>query len=73
MADAAFEWLSKNSPKSVVTRRALWEGLRREYPELTASTPTRKTPRATLMRDIRLDKKQRFVADSHGVRLSERA
>jgi len=70
MADAAFRWLSKNAPRGTVSRKALWEGLCRDHPELTTPSPTRKTPRATLMRDIRQDKQRRFIADRDGIRLS---
>jgi hypothetical protein len=62
LSDAAYEWLKKTSAGRPVSTKQLWEGLREEYPELTVVTESRKTPRTTLMRDIRLDRRKRFIS-----------
>lgn len=71
-ADAAYEWLKKNSPDKPVSTDALWHGMRETYPDLTAVLSTRKTPRTTLMRDIRVDKQKRFIISLRTVRLNVR-
>ena len=54
-AIAAEEWLRKNSPRNAVTTKQFWEGLSKAYPLLTTPSETRKTPKATCMRDLRKD------------------
>jgi hypothetical protein len=46
--------MKKRSSKTVTTDE-LWEGLKKEHPDLTAVTEARKTPRTTCMRDLRKD------------------
>jgi len=69
-SDAAFEWLTKKSPHSAVTSAVLWSGLCGDYPNLTTPSENRKTPRNTAMRDIRLDRKHRFVVSGKRVSLA---
>lgn len=52
--DAASAWMRKHKLTSA-TSEELWTALRAAHPELTATSPTRKTPRATCMRDLRKD------------------
>ena len=59
-ADAAYEWLMKNAPLEGTTTKLLWEGLHVTVPELTAVSERRKTPYNTLIRDMRLDRFDRF-------------
>ncbi len=54
-AVAAETWLRKHSPTGSVETNALWSGLEKSNPELTTPSETRKTPRATCMRDLRKD------------------
>jgi hypothetical protein len=54
-----------------VSSDELWSGLKEQFPELTSMTPTRKTPRNTMMRDIRLDKKGRFRMQDRRIGLAE--
>ncbi len=64
LAAAAYEWLLEHAPSRSVSTDELWAGLQVSRPELTAVGERRKTPRNTLMRDMRLDKAGRFrVAD----------
>jgi hypothetical protein len=53
-SDAAFALMKRRAVTSI-SSDDLWRGLRESEPELTAVTPTRKTPRTTAMRDIRKD------------------
>lgn len=53
-AIAAEEWLILNGAGPVTTKE-LWEGLRRDRPDLTTPSQSRRTPRATCMRDLRCD------------------
>ena len=55
-AVAAEAWMKSNAKSGSIPSRDLWDGLCKDYPELTTSTPDRKTPRATCMRDLRKDK-----------------
>ncbi len=59
-ADAAYEWLLKYAPGRPVTTDELSAGLVAARPDLATASENRKTPRNTLMRDIRLDKAGRF-------------
>jgi hypothetical protein len=52
---AAEEWLGKHAPSSSVSTSDLWLGLSKTHPELTSPSETRKTPKATCMRDLRKD------------------
>lgn len=54
-AIAAEQWLAKHSPREPVKSAQLWSGLCEEYPALTSQTESRKTPKATCMRDLRKD------------------
>ena len=54
-AVAAEAWLRKHSPKKEISTKDFWEGLSREYPELTTRSETRKTPKAARLRDLRKD------------------
>ncbi len=64
LADAAFEWLKRNGHPNGVSTKDLWNGMRLAYPELTASSEIRKTPRNTLIRDLRLDPWERFSVNN---------
>ena len=70
MADAAYTWMKKHAQKDGVSTDELWKGMQQSYPELTAVSERRKTPRTTLMRDLRKDRDQRFVVQSRRVRLA---
>lgn len=71
MADAAFNWLNEHGGSGGVSTDELWRGMRAAYPELTAVSERRKTPRNTLMRDLRMDRKERFIVAEKRVRLAE--
>lgn len=51
----AEEWLHRHSPSAAISTAEFWRGLCDAYPEMTAPSETRKTPRATCMRDVRKD------------------
>lgn len=70
LSDAAYDWLARYAPADAVSSDELWAGLRREFPELTAVSERRKTPRTTLMRDLRIDKKRRFEVGNRRVALT---
>jgi len=53
-SDAAFKWMSKQRVTEISSNE-LWAGLQREFPELTTVSSNRKTPRTTMMRDLRKD------------------
>jgi len=73
LSDAAYQWLLEQSQNAApVTTAALWHGMQKRFPELTATSPTRKTPRSTLMRDLRRDKRKRFFVGGGHVRLLRR-
>lgn len=55
-ADAVFHWMQKQSLNHV-SSNDLWSGLQKEHPELTEISEQRKTPRTTMMRDLRKDKR----------------
>jgi hypothetical protein len=67
-AIAAESWLIENAPDRVVSTVVLWSGLRESAPELTASSPGRRTPRSTCMRDLRQD--SRFVVRGGTIKLA---
>lgn len=69
MAAAAHEWLRKHGGADGVSTDELWRGMREAYPELTSISERRKTPRTTLMRDLRKDREQRFVIQNRKVKL----
>lgn len=54
-AAPAEEWLRKHARGAGVSTKEFWEGFSKEHPELTTPTEKRKTPKATCMRDLRLD------------------
>jgi hypothetical protein len=54
-AGPAEAWLRRNGGEGGVPTRDFWNGLCEDYPELTTPTSTRKTPKATCMRDLRYD------------------
>jgi hypothetical protein len=70
MADAAFDWMKKHGQKDGISTDDLWKGMQKAYPELTAVSEHRKTPRTTLMRDLRKDRNQRFIVQNRRVRLA---
>ena len=70
MADAAYTWMKNHAQKDGVSTDDLWKGMQQSYPELTAVSEHRKTPRTTLMRDLRKDGGQRFVVQNRRVRLA---
>jgi hypothetical protein len=67
-SDAAFTWM-RSQRRSVATSADLWQGLEVDRPDLATKTETRKTPRATLMRDLRKD--PRFVVGGGKIALRE--
>ena len=54
-AVAAEKWFQTYASGSTILTADLWLALCKYYPDLTASSPTRKTPKATCMRDLRYD------------------
>jgi len=54
-AVAAEDWLRKHAPSGTVTTADFWTGISKTNPELTTPSETRKTPKATCMRDVRKD------------------
>ena len=64
--DAAYSWMTKHKLTSVSSNE-LWRGLEQMYPELTAKTPNRKTPRTTFGRDLLKDR--RFQVSDRNVSL----
>lgn len=54
-AQAAEEWFRKTAPSQSVSTSDLWIALCKTHPDLTTASPTRKTPKATCMRDVRKD------------------
>jgi hypothetical protein len=69
LADAAYEWLKKYAGSDGVSSDDLWLGMQSRYPELTEVSDKRKTPRTTLMRDLRKDRLERFVVGNRRVKL----
>lgn len=69
-ADAAYAWLKENAPDRDVTSNELWHGLNQARPDLTTPGEHRKTPRTTLMRDLRKDPANRFVVGERKVRIN---
>ena len=54
-AIVAEEWLRSNASGRAVSSKELWDALCALRPDLTSPSERRKTPRATCMRDLRLD------------------
>ena len=54
LSDAAFRIMTDRKITAIASAE-LWDALRAAEPELTATTPNRKTPRTTAMRDLRKD------------------
>lgn len=61
LADIAYDWLISNHPSNSVEASVLWSAMQKIDPIRTSVSETRKTPRTTFMRDLRMDKRQRFV------------
>jgi hypothetical protein len=59
-ADAAHSWMLGRGLREVSSNE-LWAGLEVAVPALTAKSESRKTPRATCMRDLRKDKRFRVA------------
>lgn len=70
MADAAYEWLKRHGGKEGASTDELWRGMQAAYPDLAAVSEKRKTPRTTLMRDLRKDRSKRFIVQNRRVRLA---
>jgi hypothetical protein len=51
----AEEWLRKHGRGDAVSTKDFWVGLSKAHPDLTTPTETRKTPKASAMRDLRKD------------------
>lgn len=68
LSDAAYAWLIKHQGTQPIATDALWTGMRADYPDLTVVNANRKTPRTTL-RDLRLDRKKRFVVANRSIKL----
>ena len=69
LADAAFAWLQLYAPREGVSTKTLWDEMQKTCPELTAVSEVRKTPRNTLIRDMRLDPWERFEVNQGHVKL----
>jgi hypothetical protein len=69
LSDAAFAWMQRNQ-RLTVSSDELWNALRATRPDLTDTTPTRKTPRTTCMRDLRKD--SRFAVGKGQINLKVR-
>jgi len=70
-AVVAEEWLRAHRPGGAVSTKELWDRLCALHPELTTPSELRKTPRATCMRDLRVD--VAFEIGSGKVSLKERS
>lgn len=69
LSDAAYQWLKKNAAPEGATSNELWVGMQADYPQLTEITENRKTPRNTLMRDMRLDERGRFRKEAGRIKI----
>lgn len=54
-AKAAEDWIRSQGPQREYSSHELWDGLCASVPDLTRPSESRKTPRATCMRDLRKD------------------
>ena len=54
-AVAAERWFRENNVRDAVPSKTLWEALGKIAPDLTTPSESRKTPKATCMRDLRHD------------------
>lgn len=54
-AEAAEQWFRHKARADSVSSHDLWQGLCESRPDLTTPSESRKTPKATCMRDIRKD------------------
>lgn len=54
-AVAAEEWFRRHVPSGSISTKAFWAGFSQAYPGLTTPSESRKTPKATCMRDLRKD------------------
>jgi hypothetical protein len=68
LSDAAFELMRKRKVSSIPSNE-LWDALREAEPKRTETTPNRKTPRTTAMRDLRKD--SRFIVKAGVITLSK--
>jgi transcriptional regulator of acetoin/glycerol metabolism len=67
-SDATYAWMKRSKTRDI-SSDDLWAALQKSNPELTAVSEKRKTPRTTMMRDLRKD--QRFVVGNRRVSLAE--
>jgi hypothetical protein len=67
--DAVFVWMTRAN-KRAATSKEIWDELGRSRPELVVVSGTRKTPRTTMMRDLRKD--SRFVVGGGTVALANK-
>jgi hypothetical protein len=67
-AAAAEEWF-RNEDLTSASASELWSGLSRSRPDITAASDSRKTPRATCMRDLRKDPQFDVAAGKISLRL----
>lgn len=68
-ADAAYAYM-KSVKQTEVFSNELWAAMLVARPDLTTKSETRKTPRTTMMRDLRKD--ERFVVGSRRVALAKK-
>ena len=54
-AVAAEQWFKLKIGHSAIETREFWTRFSADHPDLTTPTPSRKTPKATCMRDLRYD------------------
>ena len=54
-AEPAETWLRKHANGKAVSTKEFWDGLSQARPDLTSPSERRKTPKATCMRDLRID------------------
>lgn len=67
-ADAVYVWMLSASRREA-TSNELWAALSETNPELTAVRNNRRTPRTTMMRDLRED--DRFIVGNRKIALRD--
>jgi hypothetical protein len=66
--DATYSWMTHSGTQEV-SSNDLWAALEHSHPELTTVSEKRKTPRTTMMRDLRADR--RFVVSNRRITLAK--
>lgn len=70
LSDAAFESMRRRKVSSIPSNER-WDALCEAEPKRTETTPNRKTPRTTAMRDLRED--SRFIGSPSNIEVSIRS